>query len=91
MRKNTYIIANDYMEDRMRIGIIVVFFYFGMLSAQTYCSGDQVSTAHQNISHEVCAGFEGYETGDTFKLSDYNGELNGGNYHIILIDMSASW
>jgi hypothetical protein len=92
MRKNTYIIANDYMEDRMRIGIILVFLScFSMLSAQTYCSGDQVSTAHQNISHEVCAGFEGYETGDTFKLSDYNGELNGGNYHIIFIDMSASW
>ena len=92
IKKNTYIIMNDYMEDRMRIGIILVYLScFSMLSAQTYCSGDQVSTAHQNISHEVCAGFEGYETGDTFKLSDYNGELNGGNYHIIFIDMSASW
>ena len=92
IKKNTYIIMNDYMEDRMRNGIILVFLScFSMLSAQTYCSGDQVSTAHQNISHEVCAGFEGYETGDTFKLSDYNGELNGGNYHIIFIDMSASW
>ena len=80
------------MEDRMRIGIILVLLSsFSMLSAQTYCAGDQVSTTHQNISHEVCAGFEDYETGDTFKLSDYNGELNGGNYHIILIDMSASW
>ena len=38
-----------------------------MLSAQTYCAGDQVSTAHQNISHEVCAGFEDY-----VKLSAYN-------------------
>ena len=80
------------MEDRMKIGIILVFLScFSMLSAKTYCSCDQVSTAHQNIRHEVCAGFEGYETGDTFKLSDYNGELNGGNYHIIFIDMSASW
>ena len=76
----------------MRIGILFVLLsFFSMLSAQTYCAGDQVSTAHQNISHEVCAGFEGYETGDTFKLSDYNGGLNGGNYHIIFIDMSASW
>jgi hypothetical protein len=92
IKKNTYIITNDYMEDRMRIGIILVFLScFSMLSAQNYCSGDQVSISHQNISHEVCAGFEGYETGDTFKLSDYNGELNGGNYHIIFIDMSASW
>ena len=80
------------MEDSMRIGIILVLLSsVSMLSAQSYCAGEQVSTAHQNISHEVCAGFEDYEAGDTFKLSDYNGELNGGNYHIILIDMSASW
>ena len=80
------------MEDRMRIGILLVLLNsFNILSAQTYCAGDQVSTSDQNISHNVCAGFEDYETGATFKLSDYNGELNGGNYHIILIDMSASW
>ena len=64
---------------------------YSILSAQTYCAGDQISTEHQNIIHEVCAGFEDYEIGDTFKLSDYNGELNGGNYHIIFIDLSASW
>ena len=34
---------------------------------------------------------EDYETGDSFKLADYNGELNGGDYNIIFIDMSASW
>ena len=81
-----------YMEDWMRIGIILVLLSsFSMLSAQTYCAGEQVSTAHQNLSHEVCAGFEDYEIGDTFSLADYNGDLNGGNYHIIFIDMSASW
>ena len=83
---------NDYMEERMRIGIILILLSsFSMLSAQTYCAGDQVSTNHQNISHEVCAGIEDYPTGSEFKLADYNGELNGGNYHIIFIDMSASW
>lgn len=80
------------MEDRMRIGIILILLsYFSVLSAQTYCAGEQVSTTHQNISHEVCAGVEDYPTGSEFKLADYNGELNGGNYHIIFIDMSASW
>ena len=83
---------NNYLEDWMKSGIILLLLSsFGMLSAQTYCSGDQISIAHQNQAHEVCAGFEDYETGDTFRLADYNGELNGGNYHIILIDMSASW
>ena len=76
----------------MRIKLLIIFLScFSMLFPQTYCAGDQVSADHQNINHEVCAGFEDYETGDTFKLSDYNGELNGGNYHIIFIDMSASW
>ena len=80
------------MEDRMKSRIIFILLSsFSMLSAQTYCAGEQVSTAHQNISHEVCAGVEDYSTGSEFRLADYNGELNGGNYHIILIDMSASW
>ena len=76
----------------MKRGIIFVLLsYFSMLSAQTYCAGDQISIDHQNQTHEVCAGFEDYQNGDTFRLADYNGDLNGGNYHIILIDMSASW
>ena len=71
---------------------ILIFFIFGnILSAQTYCAGDQISTDHQDIEYEVCAGSENYDTGDLFKLSDYNGDLNGGDYHIIFIDMSASW
>ena len=73
------------------IFIIILISSFSMLSAQTYCAGEQVSATHQNQTHEVCAGYEDYETGDMFKLADYNGELNGGNYHIIFIDMSASW
>ena len=80
------------MEDWMRIGIIIILIgSLSMLSAQTYCAGDQVSMTHQNQSHEVCAGVEDYPTGSEFRLADYNGELNGGNYNIILIDMSASW
>ena len=76
----------------MKKGIIFILIScIASLSAQTYCAGEQVSFNHQNISHEVCAGFEDYQDGNTFKLSDYNGDLNGGNYHIIFIDLSASW
>ena len=76
----------------MKIKLLIIpLSCFSMLSAQTYCAGDQVNITHQNISHEVCAGIEDYPTGSEFKLADYNGELNGGNYHIIFIDMSASW
>ena len=80
------------MENLMRNRIILILMSsFSLLSALPYCAGEQVSTAHQDINHEVCAGYEGYETGDIFKLSDYNGALNGGNYHVIFIDMSSSW
>ena len=75
----------------MKHKILLLLCCFGMIYALPYCSGDMISTTHQNQSHEVCAGFEDYATGDAFKLSDYNGDLNGGSYHIIFIDMSASW
>tara|TARA_Y100000590_G_scaffold469920_1_gene660700 strand:+ start:3143 stop:3370 length:228 start_codon:yes stop_codon:yes gene_type:complete len=58
---------------------------------QTYCAGDYISIEDQNASQVVGAGYGDYDTGDTFYLADYNGELNGGNYSIIFIDMSASW
>ena len=62
-----------------------------VLSAQTYCAGEQISISDQNLIHPVGAGTEEYNVGDNFKLADWNGDLNGGNYHVIFIDMSASW
>ena len=71
--------------------IAILLLSFASLQAQTYCAGEQISITHQNIEHVVGAGYEDYEAGDTFKLADWNGSLNGGNYHVIFIDMSASW
>ena len=71
--------------------ILISMFTLSGLFAQTYCAGDQVSLSHQNEEHVVGAGYNGYEVGDMFKLSDWNGDLNGGQYHVIFIDMSASW
>ena len=80
------------MEDRMRIGIILVFLScFSMLSAQTYCAGDQINTPDLNTQYEVCYGSGNYETGDSWSLSDYDGSQNGGQYKILFIDMSATW
>ena len=28
---------------------------------------------------------------DSWKLADWNGELNGGNYNIVYIELAASW
>ena len=74
----------------MKILIVSTLFLSG-LYAQTYCAGDQISLTHQNQEHLVGAAMDGYEIGDMFKLADYNGDLNGGDYHVIFIDMSASW
>ncbi len=71
--------------------ILICVFFISFVSAQTYCAGDQVSLSHQNLEHTVGAAMDGYEVGDVFKLADYNGDLNGGEYHVIFIDMSASW
>ena len=71
--------------------LIVLLFSISVLCAQEYCAGDQISLAHQNQEHLVGAGYDSYESGDIFKLADYNGALNGGQYHVIFIDMSNSW
>ena len=71
--------------------LFIILFSLNIISAQTYCAGEQVSITHQNLSHTVGAGTEDYNIGDQFKLADWNGDLNGGNYHVIFIDMSASW
>ena len=71
--------------------IIISLLLISNIFAQTYCAGDQVSLTDQNREHIVGAAMEDYEVGNVFKLADYNGDLNGGNYHVIFIDMSASW
>ena len=80
------------MEDWMKSGILFVLFNsFSMLSAQAYCAGDQINTSDLNAQYEVCYGSGNYETVDTWTLSDYDGSQNGGSYHILFIDMSATW
>ncbi|MBC8256294.1 MAG: hypothetical protein H8E85_03215 [Candidatus Marinimicrobia bacterium] len=64
---------------------------FGYLSAQEYCRGEQISIEHQMREFNVCYASEGYSSGDSWSLADYNGDLNGGNYYVLFIDMSATW
>tara|TARA_B100001758_G_C18101134_1_gene448489 strand:- start:385 stop:612 length:228 start_codon:yes stop_codon:yes gene_type:complete len=75
------------MKKNLLIIILSICFSF----AQTYCAGDQISLDDQNATHVVGAGTEEYENGSEFKLADWNGDLNGGAYHVIFVDMSASW
>ncbi|MAV64613.1 MAG: hypothetical protein CBC84_000535 [Pelagibacteraceae bacterium TMED124] len=77
----------------MRVLFTILSFSFSLIIAQVYCAGDQISLSDQNIEYIVAqnAGNEEYSSGDIFKLSDLNGDLNGGKYHVIFIDMSETW
>ena len=70
---------------------VIITFCLSFAFSQTYCAGETVSLSHQNATHTVGAGYGDFSTGDEFKLADWNGDLNGGNYSIIFVDMSASW
>ena len=52
-----------------------------------YNVGDYVNMVDQGKEFDVCYG----STDEYLKLSNYNGDLNGGMYHVIHIDMTASW
>ncbi len=56
-----------------------------------YDVGEFVSEQDQNIEMTTCYAGNDYAIDDIWKLADWNGELNGGNYNIIYIEMSASW
>ena len=71
--------------------LLIILSLLSLSFSQTYCAGDQINSDDQDFEFEVCYASDGYNLGDTWKLSDYNGDLNGGDYHIIFIDMSASW
>ena len=55
-----------------------------------YSIGDTVSLEDQFHPYEICYSSEEIIQ-DTFKLADFNGNLNGGNYKITLISINASW
>ena len=50
--------------------------------------GETVSDSHQNLGFDICFG--DYPS-DQFRLADLNGDLNGGDYQVMFINMAASW
>ena len=71
---------------------LYIIFLFSLLVSSTYNVGDQISLGHQNAEHEICYGSELDLNNDgVFQLAEINGNLNGGNYYVSLIKMSASW
>ena len=68
---------------------MMLIIYMLMLSfCFSYNVGDQVSVGHQNQEFNLCypSAMDNIVT-----LGDYNGNTNGGDYNILIIDMSATW
>ena len=57
----------------------------------SYQEGEFVSESDQNITMPTCYAGNDYAVDDIWKLSDWNGALNGGHYNIVYIEMAASW
>ena len=70
------------------LGILFVMLTFVFAN---YNVGQFISESDQNVTKSTCYSGNGYNVGDSWKLADWNGALNGGDYNVIFIDMSASW
>ena len=57
-----------------------------------YEVGETISMAHQNMEFDICYGTELDPDNDgVFRFAEYNGDLNGGQYYVIFLEMMASW
>ena len=66
--------------------IIIISFSFA------YEVGETISMAHQNMDFDICYAPELDPNNDgVFNFSEYNGDLNGGQYYVIFLEMMATW
>ena len=68
------------------ISVVSLSFILGV-----YNVGQTISISDQNITSDVCNGENPFNGSDEFKLADLNGDLNGGYYHVIHLDLAAAW
>ena len=58
----------------------------------SYEVGETISLSHQNMDFSICYAPESDPNNDgTFNFSEYNGDLNGGQYYVIFLEMMATW
>ena len=57
-----------------------------------YEVGETISMVHQNTDFAICYAPELDPNNDgVFNFSEYNGDLNGGQYYVIFLEMMATW
>ena len=58
----------------------------------TYEVGETISMVHQNTDFPICYASELDPNNDgIFNFAEYNGDLNGGQYYVIFLEMMATW
>ena len=71
------------------------FYYFILIMIGfcfTYEVGETISMTHQNQDFDICYAPELDPNNDgVFNFSEYNGDLNGGQYYVIFLEMMATW
>ena len=69
---------------------IIITLSFLTICFSSYNVGDIISNSHLNQEFELCYSIPG-TSNNTMSLNDYNGNVNGGDYNVLVIDMSATW
>lgn len=70
----------------MKILTIILLISIGYSSI--YEIGDVISNEHQQTTYPICYGDDEQLN---LRLADFNGDVNGGDYKIIWIEMGATW
>ena len=72
----------------MRKYLAISFFFLNSFLFAYYQYGDTISIEDQSYPLNVCYG--DYPDG-ILRLSDFNGDSNGGDYKVIVFRMTATW
>jgi len=67
--------------------LVIILFLSSLFSA--YDVGDQISLDDQEMEFSFC--YPESQASSSFSFAQHNGDLNGGNFQVLLIEMSASW
>ena len=77
---------NNILYNKINLILIIISISFA------YEVGETISMAHQNQIFDICYAPELDPNNDgAFSFAEYNGALNGGQYHVIFLEMMASW
>ena len=70
-----------------KYNLVIITFLSSLFSG--YDLGDQVFLDHQNEEFGFC--YPEAQVGNFFSIAQHNGDLNGGNYKVLMLEISTSW